>query len=139
MTTNNELWIPPQAPRSQKKIDRQHKKLRQRFLIWTGFSSKTLWDWLQLLAALAVPIVIAAGTLWFSAQQSETSARLALDQQQESALQTYLGQMSDLLLNSKIRESQPDDPAPSIAEARTITQPVEKGSLLPLMRFFFAG
>ncbi len=30
---------------------------------WTGFARKTLWDWLQLLAALAVPVVL---TFWCS-------------------------------------------------------------------------
>ena len=26
---------------------------------WTGFTGKTLWDWLQLLSALAIPVVLA--------------------------------------------------------------------------------
>jgi hypothetical protein len=27
---------------------------------WTGFGEKKLWDWLQLLSALAIPVVLAA-------------------------------------------------------------------------------
>ena len=129
MTTNNELWIPPQSPKVQKKIDRQRKNVRQNLRKWTGFPEKNLWDWLQL---LIIPIVIAAGTLWFTAQQSEASSQasdkqhqtdlqIAQDQQQETALQTYLDRMSDLLLNNKLRESQPDDVVRSVARARTLT------------------
>src|SRR5918993_3442278 len=36
---------------------------------WTGFGDKTVWDWLQLLSALAIPVVLAAAGLWFTAQQ----------------------------------------------------------------------
>jgi uncharacterized protein YjbI with pentapeptide repeats len=132
MPNDNELWIPPQLPKAQKKLDRRHKNVRQIFWRWTGFPEKTLWDWLQLLGALAIPIVIAAGTLWFSAQQSESSSQasekqhqtdlqIAKDQQEESALQTYLDRMSDLLLNSKLRESQPGDEVRNVARARTLT------------------
>jgi hypothetical protein len=30
---------------------------------WTGFSDKTVWDWLQLLSGLAIPVVLAAAGL----------------------------------------------------------------------------
>jgi hypothetical protein len=33
---------------------------------WTGFGDKTFWDWLQLLSALAIPVVLAAAGLWFT-------------------------------------------------------------------------
>jgi hypothetical protein len=32
----------------------------------TGFAGKTLWDWLQLLAALAIPLVVGFGAVWFT-------------------------------------------------------------------------
>ncbi len=121
MPTNHEFCIPPQSPKAQKKSDRQHKNWRQRLLKWTGFPGKTLWDWLRLVAALAIPVVIAVGTIWFSAQQSESSAQIAKDQQEENALQTYLDRMSDLLLNSKLRESRSGDGVRNIARARTLT------------------
>jgi hypothetical protein len=38
---------------------------------WTGFADKTFWDWLQLLSALAIPVVLAAAGLWFTAQQDQ--------------------------------------------------------------------
>jgi hypothetical protein len=76
---------------------------------------------LQLLAALAVPVAIAIGTTWFSAQQNDANTRIAQDQQQETALQTYLDQMSSLLLDNKLKESQPGDAVRDIARARTLT------------------
>ena len=99
---------------------------------WIGVSEKTLWDWLQLLTALAIPVAIAIGTMWFSAQQNEASSRsndrqhqtdlqIANDQQQETALQTYLDHMSDLLLNNKLHESHPGDEVRNVARARTLT------------------
>src|SRR5918994_4311896 len=43
---------------------------------WTGFGDKTFWDWLQLLSALAIPVVLAAAGLWFSAQQDARQLRI---------------------------------------------------------------
>src|SRR5690349_8145241 len=74
---------------------------------WTGFSGKTLWDWLQLLAVLAVPLAVAFGTAYFAYQQAQLSGiqhqreveaanlqhqrdvQAADDQQQEATLQSY--------------------------------------------------
>ncbi|GHO77027.1 hypothetical protein KSD_47980 [Ktedonobacter sp. SOSP1-85] len=105
------------------------KKFR---VAWTGFSGKTLWDWLQLLAALAIPVVVAAGTIWFSYQQSETSLQISQvqhkndqqnidDQQQEVVLKTYLDDMSTLLLTYKLGQSQRDDEVRQVARAKTLT------------------
>jgi len=33
---------------------------RTKLWAWTGFGEKKLWDWLQLLSALAIPVVLAA-------------------------------------------------------------------------------
>src|SRR5437588_10189005 len=33
--------------------------------------AKTLWDWLGLLAALAIPVVVGLGTLWFTRLQQQ--------------------------------------------------------------------
>ena len=70
-------------------------------LYGTGFVGKTLWDWLGLLAALAIPVAVAFGTLWFTTQQGKVSARENTDNQQEAVLQTYINVMSELLLDKK--------------------------------------
>src|SRR5215217_2402024 len=51
---------------------------------WTGFGDKTLWDWLQLLSALAIPVVLAAAGLWFTAQQDARQQKLE-DQRAQQA------------------------------------------------------
>ena len=36
---------------------------------WTGFQSKTLWDWLQIVGIIAIPIVVAIASIWLSGVQ----------------------------------------------------------------------
>ncbi len=122
---------------------------RQRWT-WTGFvapassapgqssavqepTTKTLWDWLQLLGTLAIPIVVALAAAWFSQQQQLQSDRaaakqhqsdnaLALDQQRETLLNTYIDRMSALLLDPShpLGRSHPGDAASTVARARTL-------------------
>src|SRR5215472_15235918 len=116
MFPEDKLWLPPFSPRDQKRLLSPRRKKWQ----WVGFSEKTLWDWLQLLGILAIPLVLALGTLWFSTQQSQlsvallkkqhdtalamsqqqrdTALALAKDQQREATLNTYLDRLSELLL-----------------------------------------
>ena len=76
-----------------------------KWIRWTGFADKTLWDWMQL---LIVPIVLGAGAIWFqgqsnrTAQQSEAQraqAQLTIetDRERQAALQAYLASISTLL------------------------------------------
>src|SRR5450755_4203797 len=89
---------------------------------WTGFGpemnepkqhAKSLWDWLQL---LIIPAVLAVGGYVFNLTVSRneqkstqlrdrTERQIALDSQQEAALQAYIDKMSELLLEKKLRES----------------------------------
>src|SRR5262245_17384593 len=77
VSRKSNLWVP------------KHKKR-------TGFEGKTLWDWLQLLAVLAIPLILGIATLLFSIQQAhladlqhQSDQQQALDQQQAITLQTY--------------------------------------------------
>jgi hypothetical protein len=36
---------------------------------WTEFGKKTGWNWLELLSALAIPVVLAVVGFWFTTQQ----------------------------------------------------------------------
>jgi hypothetical protein len=67
----------------------------------------TLWEWVKL---LIVPAVIAAGGLWFNRQQRDREMEIAREQRdrdqefadqraQDAALQAYLDQMGQLLLD----------------------------------------
>src|SRR5215210_3261655 len=110
---------------------------------WTGFSEKKLWDWLQLLSALAIPIVLAAAGFWFTMQQDQRQHRIEaqraqqeqdiedqraesereLEEQraQDAALQAYLDQMSALMLDRNLLEAEEGDPVYILAQSRTST------------------
>ena len=66
--------------------------------------SKSLWDWLGLLAALAIPVVVGFGAAWFTAQQGKVSDRENKDNQREAALQAYIDKISELLLKEHLGE-----------------------------------
>jgi uncharacterized protein YjbI with pentapeptide repeats len=102
--------------------------------------AKTLWDWLNLLGVLAIPVVVGFGAAWFTAQQGKVSERENKDNQREKALQDYIDKMSELLLdkNNPLRESKPEDEVRKIARVRTLTvlrnlDPTRKGSLLSFL------
>src|SRR6266568_2679010 len=104
---------------------------------------KSLWDWLQLLAALAIPVAIFLGTTWFSYQLNQTSLqfserqhqndlkiaqdnrqndlKIANDQQQEATLKAYLDDMTTLLLDKKLGSQATADQTIS-AEAAVIAR-----------------
>src|SRR5260370_37975420 len=69
---------------------------------------KTLWDLLQLLAALAIPVVVGFGAAWFTAQQRKVSESETRDNQRHATLQAYLDKMSELLLNGNLAERTAD-------------------------------
>ena len=101
---------------------------------WTGFGDQKLWDWLQLLSALAVPVVIAAAGLWFTAQQNhrqqqienqraERERELEEQRAQDEALQGYLDQMGTLLLEKNLQSFNEQGAVESeiLARARTLS------------------
>ena len=101
----------------------------------TGFSGKTLWNWIKLLfralAAVAIPISIIVGLIQFQTQQA-ANTRMTLqqemanqaqvsDQQEETTLQTYIANIQDLLLYHKLLKSKPTADVAIIARVRTLT------------------
>ena len=110
---------------------------------WTGFGErvqpkpdnqeiqprKTLWDWLQL---FIVPLALAAIGLWFAAQQdfrqqqieeqrAESERQIEEQRAQDVALQAYLDQMSQLMLEADLRGSEKGSEVRTLARARTRT------------------
>ncbi len=101
--------------------------------------SKSLWDWLGLLAALTIPLVVVLATIAFSwwqahladlqhqsdqklaQQQHEADKQSAQDQQSATILQTYLDNIQGLLLNHNLLGAKPDDKAAILARAQTLT------------------
>src|ERR671914_580684 len=88
----------------------------------------TLRDWLPIVGALLIPVVIASGTWGITWQQgkiedrrAEAERELAEQRAQDEALQAYLNQMSQLMLDRKLLEAEPGDPVYTLAQARTST------------------
>jgi Pentapeptide repeats (8 copies) len=91
----------------------------------TGFGDKTLWDLLQL---FIVPVVLVGIGLLFEMQQAEREERraeaerkLAEQRAQDEALQAYPDQMSTLMLEKDLRNSEEDSEVRTLARARTLT------------------
>jgi len=89
----------------------------------------TLREWLQL---LVVPFALVAISFLFTMQQdarqqqiedqrAQAERELAEQRAQDEALRAYLDQMSTLMLNRNLLESEPSDPTFALAQARTST------------------
>jgi uncharacterized protein YjbI with pentapeptide repeats len=100
---------------------------------WTGFTAstnpsptvviyqpgKTLWDWLQL---LIIPIVLAVGGYIFNVALQEREEKTTTANQEEAALQSYLKNMSELLLHkSPSEDSTEKNTREKIMRAYTLT------------------
>lgn len=96
---------------------------------WTGFQTKTLWDWLEL---LIIPFVLALGAFFLNRseraveretanQRADLERQIAKDRQQEAALQAYLDRMSELLVEKKLQDEETNNEIRNVARIRTIT------------------
>ena len=66
----------PQIGQAGKNLGKKRQPLRSRLWAWTGFAEKTLWEWLRLLGALAIPVALAMAGFWFTAQQEDRQKKL---------------------------------------------------------------
>jgi uncharacterized protein YjbI with pentapeptide repeats len=83
----------------------------------TGFRGKTLWD---LLGLLVVPAVLALGGWWLSDASARNQQQIETDRAQQTILQSYIENMTALLLDRKLADSVPDDPIRDIARSSTL-------------------
>src|SRR3990172_95740 len=83
----------------------------------TGFETKTLWDWMEL---LIIPLVLAIGAYYLNRSERNTDREISTDRQKEEALQTYLDQMADLLLKKNLRTSENEE-VRNVGRTRTLT------------------
>ncbi len=108
---------------------------------WTGFAEKTLWDWFQLLGAVAIPIVVVFVSVGYShdlqiaRDQQQQAVASARDQQRQTTYDTYLDHMSNLIISQKLPDSKPGDGVRTLAHAYTLAalevlDPIRKGQLL---------
>jgi uncharacterized protein YjbI with pentapeptide repeats len=106
----------------------EHSEQQMKQSRW-GFRGKTVWNWLEL---LIVPLALAVIGLWFTTQQetrqqqienqrAEAERELAQQRAQDESLQAYLDQMSTLMLEKDLRNSEEDSEVRTLARARTLT------------------
>jgi uncharacterized protein YjbI with pentapeptide repeats len=97
---------------------------------WTrrDLGGMTLRHWLPIVSASLVSLVIALG-IWgitwqlekLENQRAEAERELAERRAQDEALEAYLDQMSQLILDRKLLEVEQGDPVHTLAQARTST------------------
>src|SRR5215212_9274418 len=108
--------------------DGEHSEQQSKQSRW-GFRGKSVWNWLEL---LIVPLALAVIGLAFSVQQdarqqrvenerAEAERELAVQRAQDESLQAYLDQMSTLMLEKDLRNSEEDSEVRTLARARTLT------------------
>src|SRR5215203_2922215 len=108
--------------------DGEHSEQQSKQSRW-GFRGKTVWNWLEL---LIVPLALAVIGLAFSVEQdarqqkvenkrAEAERELAVQRAQDETLQAYLDQMSTLMLEKDLRNSDEDSEVRTLARARTLT------------------
>ena len=130
---------------------REAKNARFKWPKWIGFSGKTLWDCLNLFAALAIPLVVVLATIGFGSWQAQLAdmqhqndLKIADDQQQEATLKAYLDDMTTLLLDKKLGSPAKADKAASdeaavAARAKTLialrrlTDPLRKAIVVQFL------
>lgn len=83
-------------------------------LKWSGFGSKSLWDWMDL---LIVPLVLAIVGFLYNRSEKSTEREITKDNQKEAMLQSYLSAMTELILKYDLN----DPKVISIAQARTVS------------------
>jgi hypothetical protein len=93
-----------------------------------GFRGTTVWDWLPIVGVFLIPVVIALGTWAITWQQGKLEQRRVLEERylageraRDEALQTYLSEMSSLLLEEDLRASERGSEVRTLARARTLT------------------
>jgi uncharacterized protein YjbI with pentapeptide repeats len=122
---------------------------------WTGFRGMTVRNWLPIVGALLILIMVALGIGWITWQQAkfedrraeqaqkienqraEAERELAEQRAQDEALQAYLNQMSGLLLERDLRASEKGSGVRILARAQTLTvlESLDPSGKTALMQF----
>lgn len=141
--SNTSIWTPSPSPKDHRRINQQYKyQQRQRRSSWLaahGFGNRTTREHLEFFLLLA-SVILAVASIVLSilqnqaaansttmqnqatatAQQRQTDLDMAKDQQEGTALQAYLAQMSNFLLAGHLAISRPDTEVRKSAQALTL-------------------
>ncbi len=110
--TKYEIWLPPSSSKAQSPERLEKKSLAE----IVGFV-ETPWS---LIRIMLIPLALAGVGYWFTSQQNQMNREITVDQQRETRLETYLNNMSTLIISDKLLESKPGDVLRLVARARTI-------------------
>ena len=80
-------------------------KMRRDWLGFLGFRGKTVWD---LMGLLTVPLVIALAGWWLSEVSTRNQQQIEDDRVRQTVLQSYIQDMTELLLDKGLATSEPD-------------------------------
>src|SRR5215212_3295955 len=94
-----------------------------------GVADKTVWDWLDI---LILPVVLSVGAIGYDNLEKKRDEDREVEQRnraleiedqhaQAVALQTYLDQMSTLMIERELRKTSSDSDERVLAQARTLT------------------
>ena len=84
---------------------------------WTGFTDKTLWDWLQL---LLISLAFGISAFFYNASQKAQQQALEANRLEENILQMYFDRMIPLTLKQR-QESQQQRALHALIRAQTMT------------------
>lgn len=79
---------------------------------------KTIWNWLEL---LIIPSALAVAAVYLNQAERKSEREVAAKQAEDTALETYLKEMSELLITQNLRKSREDDEKRTLARAWTLT------------------
>jgi uncharacterized protein YjbI with pentapeptide repeats len=101
------------APKESNKSQSKPWTLRE-----VGGTGKTRWEWMEL---LIVPLALALITVVITSFQSWLQQSNEAQRAENEALQAYLGQMGQWLIEQNLDRSQQSDNISKVARARTLT------------------
>jgi uncharacterized protein YjbI with pentapeptide repeats/cell division protein FtsB len=119
--------------------DREHSEQQTKKSRW-GFRGMTVRDWLPIVGALLVPLVIALG-IWaitwqldkLENQRAGAERELVEQRAQDEALQAYLDQMSQLILDRNLLEVEQGNPVHEQGDpVHTLAQTLTSTAILRL-------
>jgi uncharacterized protein YjbI with pentapeptide repeats len=102
----------------------------------TGFETKTLWDWMDL---LIVPLFLTGGAIFLNQSERKIEREILEDRQREQAFQAYVSYMTELLLEKDLANIESSENIRFAAKARTMAvlrglNPLRKRYVLEFLR-----
>jgi hypothetical protein len=115
--TTAENWEAAERELSRPKIARWTKSIFD----WFGFSEKKGWDWLEFLARVSFPVVIAIGGWYWAGENSKQQQQINQALQKDLVVSEYIKNIQQLVLEKNLSTAEPAEPVSAIARSLTLT------------------